>query len=68
LPQHLKDYQTEPSTPEELATIPLLDIKDIDPEPRKLFNRETKVEDVKLIAQHSAVNSSALFILNYLGL
>ncbi len=62
--QHLKDYQTEPSTPEELATIPLLDIKDIDPEPRKLFNRETKVEDVKLIA-HDIFTNGITYISMY---
>ena len=31
--EHLKEYQSEGSTPEELATIPLLSIDDIDKEP-----------------------------------
>ena len=54
--QHLKDYQTEPSTPEELATIPLLDIEDINKEPRKLYNRETEVSGVKVIAHDIFTN------------
>ena len=54
--QHLKDYQTEPSTPEELATIPLLDIDDISKEPRKLYNRETEVDGVKVVAHDIFTN------------
>ena len=59
--RHLKDYQTEPSTPEELATIPLLDISDINPEPRKLYNRESEVEGVQVIAHDIFTNGISYF-------
>ena len=47
--KHLKAYQEEPSTPEELATIPLLSIEDINPDIRQLYNREEVVAGTKLI-------------------
>ena len=53
---HLKAYQMEPSTPEELATIPLLSISDIDPKIRKIVNRETEVAGVKTIAHDIFTN------------
>ena len=53
---HLKEYQTEPSTPEELATIPLLSIEDIDPKSRKFFNRETEVAGTRVIAHDIFTN------------
>lgn len=53
---HLKDYQTEPSTPEELATIPLLSIEDINPKCRALYNRETIVAGTKVIAHDIFTN------------
>ena len=53
---HLKQYQDEPSTPEELATIPLLSISDIKPEVRKLYNRETEVAGTKVIAHDIFTN------------
>ena len=54
--EHLKQYQMEPSTPEELATIPLLNISDINPEIRKTVNRETEVAGVKTIAHDIFTN------------
>ena len=54
--QHLKDYQTEPSTPEELATIPLLSIEDIDKKIRNVFNEETSVAGVKTISHDIFTN------------
>ena len=47
--EHLKAYQTEPSTPEELATIPLLSIEDIDKKIRPVINSEESVCGVKTI-------------------
>ena len=47
--RHLKAYQEEPSTPEELATIPLLSIDDISKDIRKLYNKEEEVSGVKVI-------------------
>lgn len=46
---HLKQYQTEPSTPEELATIPLLSIDDINKKVRPVVNTEEEVCGVKTI-------------------
>ena len=46
---HLKEYQSEPSTPEELATIPLLSIDDIKKEVRKTVNEERTVAGIKTI-------------------
>ena len=46
---HLKAYQTEPSTPEELATIPLLSIDDIDKKIRNIVNSEESVCGIKTI-------------------
>ena len=54
--EHLKAYQTEPSTPEELATIPLLNISDINPNVRKTVNRETEVAGIKTIAHDIFTN------------
>lgn len=54
--EHLKRYQSEPSTPEELATIPLLAIEDIDPDIRTLYNRETEVAKAKVIAHDIFTN------------
>ncbi len=47
--KHLKLYQTEPSTPEELATIPLLSIDDLRKEVRKSINSEEEVCGIKTI-------------------
>ena len=46
---HLKKYQLEPSTPEELAKIPLLDISDIRKEIKKYPIEETEVDGVKTL-------------------
>ena len=46
---HLKQYQTEPSTPQELATIPLLSIDDINKKVRPVVNTEEEVCGVKTI-------------------
>lgn len=40
----LKKYQEEPSGPEELAKIPLLEIKDIEPKPQPFYNQYEEVE------------------------
>ncbi len=53
---HLKAYQSEPSTPEELATIPLLSLEDIDKKVRKLYNRETEVAGTKVVAHDIFTN------------
>ncbi len=45
--EHLKQYQLEPSTPEELATIPLLSISDIKKDIRKFNCNEQSVSGIK---------------------
>ena len=40
----LKKYQEEPSGPEELAKIPLLEIKDIEPKPQPFYNQYKEAE------------------------
>jgi len=44
----LKEYQSTPSTAEELATIPMLSRSDLDPNPLELRNEEFTVEDVNV--------------------
>lgn len=44
----LKEYQSTPSTPEELATIPMLTREDLDPEPLELRNEEFEIENVSV--------------------
>ena len=45
----LKAYQSEPSTPEELATLPLLERKDIKRELMPYINEETEIAGVKTL-------------------
>ncbi len=47
--KNLKIYQSTPSTPEELKTIPLLTKEDIDDYVEPLYNKEEIVDDVKII-------------------
>ena len=47
--KHLKEYQSEPSTQEELEKIPLLTIDDLEKHPRKLVNDITEDDGVKLV-------------------
>ena len=46
---HLKQYQEEPSTPEELMTLPLLELSDIGKEAKKYNNKEYDIDGIKLI-------------------
>ena len=54
--KHLKAYQSEPSTPEELATIPLLAISDIDREAKKINNTFSEIEMVKVVSHKIFTN------------
>ncbi len=45
----LKEYQQEPSTPEELATIPLLEISDIKKEAEDFVNEDCEENGVKYV-------------------
>ncbi len=58
----LLNYQSEPSTKEELEKIPMLKREDIGKEAMKLRNHETEIEGVKLIQHEIPTNGIA-----YLG-
>ena len=47
--KHLKEYQSEPSTEEELEKIPLLTIDDLEKHPRKLVNEIKEAEGVEVV-------------------
>ncbi len=63
--EHLKEYQSEPSTPEELETIPLLEISDIDKNARKLNNQFTEIEMVKVVSHDIFTNGISYVNLNF---
>ena len=52
----LKKYQEEPSTEEELNSIPLLEISDIKKDARKYIYKENKAGDIKLISHDIYTN------------
>ena len=52
----LKTYQETPSTEEELESVPLLELSEIDPEPRPVRNEEREIAGVRAIF-HEAVTS-----------
>ncbi len=54
--KHLKEYQSTPATPEELATIPVLTREDINKEPALLVNEEKEVASVKVMHQNIFTN------------
>ena len=58
---HLKEYQEEPSPDEELEKIPVLTIADIKKEARKPKNRETCVDDVKVV-QHDIFTNGISYL------
>ncbi len=46
---HLKEYQSEPSTKEELEAIPLLTLEDIDKKERRLCNQPDEIDGTVLV-------------------
>ncbi|HKM29174.1 MAG TPA: insulinase family protein [Bacilli bacterium] len=52
----LKKYQSTPSSPEELATVPILSREDINKEPAMLFNAVKEVSSVKVMHQNIFTN------------
>ena len=54
--EHLKAYQSEPSTQEELESIPLLSIEDIDPKIKNVVNRETVISGANAVAHDLFTN------------
>lgn len=63
--EHLKEYQSEPSTKEELLTIPLLEISDIDKNARKLNNQFTEIEMVKVVSHDIFTNGISYINLDF---
>ncbi len=59
--KHLKKYQEEPSPEEDLEKIPMLTISDIKKEARKLKNRETVVDDIKVV-QHDIFTNGISYL------
>lgn len=60
--KHLKEYQDEPSTEEELLAIPMLKREDIDREAAKLYIDEKQADGVKII--HSNMFTSKIAYMN----
>lgn len=63
--EHLKEYQSEPSTQEELKTIPLLEISDIDKRARTLNNHFSEIEMVQVISHKIFTNGIGYVNLNF---
>lgn len=57
--KHLKAYQEEPSTKEELEAIPMLSREDIGREPQPLFNEELSLDNIKVIRHNVFTNEIA---------
>lgn len=63
--EELKAYQSEPSTPKELRTIPLLEISDIEKSARKLNNQMSEIEMVKIVSHNIFTNGISYVNLNF---
>ncbi|MDF2543245.1 MAG: hypA [Herbinix sp.] len=58
---HLKDYQEEPSTKEEMESIPLLEREDISKETMPLYNDEKSIGGIKVI-HHNVITNGIAYI------
>lgn len=63
--KHLEEYQTEPSTKEQLEAIPLLKLEDIGKMPEKLFMEETDIKGVKTIYSEVPTNGIAYIKMSF---
>lgn len=63
--EKLKEYQSEPSTKEELMTIPLLSISDIDREARKIKNNFSEIEKVRVVSHRIFTNGISYLSFNF---
>ena len=61
----LKEYQSEPSTDEELKTIPMLEIDDIEKKARVLNNHFSEIEMVKVVSHDIFTNGISYVSLNF---
>lgn len=62
---HLKEYQSEPNTADELAKIPMLEISDIDKKARTLNNQISEIEMVKIVSHDIFTNGISYLSLNF---
>ena len=62
---HLKEYQSQPSTPEELRTIPMLAISDIDKKARTINNQFSSIEMVEIVSHKIFTNGISYVNLNF---
>ena len=62
---HLKEYQSEPNTADELAKIPMLEISDIDKKARTLNNQISEIEMVKIVSHDVFTNGISYLSLNF---
>ncbi|MGN0151166.1 MAG: insulinase family protein [Wujia sp.] len=63
--KHLKEYQSAPSTREELETIPMLAISDIDKKARTIQNHFSEIEMVRVISHKIFTNGISYLTLNF---
>lgn len=63
--RHLKQYQEEPSAPEDLARIPMLSREDIKKTGEKLYIRPEKVDDTLVLCHDIDTNGIAYFSLMF---
>lgn len=61
----LKKYQSEPSSQEELKTIPMLEISDIDKKARTINNQFSEIEMVKIVSHDIFTNGISYVNLNF---
>lgn len=62
---HLKEYQDEPSSQEDLKSIPMLGIEDIDKEPQKLYIDKKSVAGTDVIHSNMFTNGIAYIMLAF---
>ncbi|MGN0316653.1 MAG: insulinase family protein [Lachnospira sp.] len=63
--KHLKEYQDEPSSQEDLQSIPMLGIEDIDKEPQKLYIDHKTVSGTGVIHSNLFTNGIAYIMLAF---
>jgi len=63
--KHLKEYQSEPDTTDNLAKIPMLEISDIDKKARTLNNQISEIEMVKVVSHDIFTNGISYLSLNF---
>ena len=65
--KELEQYQSEPSTKEDLEKIPMLELSDIGTEAQKLKNREYTIQDIPVV-QHDIFTNGIAYLEYYFSL